>query len=103
VFFDEKGNPILDNSVGSRRRRITKMWYNDKWLSRLMAAEQLLTGFPPAGEDGLVLQAGLVSVASPRGLNEAILDPSDEKVESSEEADHGELILDEHEEGDADE
>ena len=75
VFFDEKGNPILDKSVGARRRRMTKMWYNDKWLTRLMAAEQLLTSLPPAGDDDLVLEPGLVALASPRGLNKRSLNP----------------------------
>ncbi len=103
VFFDEKGNPILDKSVGSRRRRMTKMWYNDKWLTRLMAAEQLLTGLPPAGEDDLVLEPGLVSLASPRGLNEAILEPVEKKEESIEETQDAELTLDEPAEGAADE
>ncbi len=103
VFFDEKGDPILDKSVGSRRRRMTKMWYNDKWLTRLMAAEQLLTGLPPAGEDDLVLEPGLVSLTSPRGLNEAILEPADEREASTEEAQDAELILDEHGEGETDE
>lgn len=103
VFFDEKGNPILDKSVGSRRRRMTKMWYNEKWLTRLMAAEQLLTGLPPAGGDDLVLEPGLVSLASPRGLNEAILEPV-EKIEfSGEESQEAVLTLDEHEEGELDE
>lgn len=103
VFFDEKGNPILDKSVGSRRRRMTKMWYNNKWLTRLMAAEQLLTGLPLAGEDDLALEPGLVSLTSPRGLNETILEPAEEKEESSEATHDTELTLDEHEEGDADE
>ncbi len=103
VFFDEKGKPILDKSVGARRRRMTKMWYNDKWLTRLMAAEQLLTGLPPAGEDDLVLERGLVSLASPRGLNEGILEPAEEKEESTEDAHDSELILDEHGEGEIDE
>ena len=103
VFFDEKGNPILDKSVGSRRRRMTRMWYNDKWLSRLMAAEQLLTSLPPGGEDDLVLEPGLVSLLSPRGLNEAILEPVEEREDSGEETQDAELMLDEHAEGDADE
>ncbi len=103
VFFDEKGNPILDKSVGSRRRRMTRMWYNDKWLKRLMAAEQLLTGLPPAGEDDLVLDPGLVSLASPRGLDEALLEAADEKEEPTEEAQDAEVVLDEHQEGEADE
>src|SRR5437763_5433697 len=96
VFFDEKSNPILDKSVGTRRRRMTKMWYNNKWLTRLMAAEQLLTALPPAGADDLALEPGLVSLASPRGLNEAVLGPADEKEESGEDTPDTQLTLDEH-------
>jgi len=76
VFFDEKDNPIVDKSVGSRRRRMTKMWYNDKWLNRVMAAEHILTSLPPAGADDLVLEPGLVTLSSPCGLNEEILEPA---------------------------
>jgi hypothetical protein len=89
VFFDEKGDPIVDKSVGSRRRRMTKMWYNDKWLNRVMAAEQVLSSLPQAGADDLVLQPGLVTLKSPLGLDETILDP----VNIDEEAPEQELEL----------
>ena len=99
VFFDEKGVPITDKSAGSRRRRMTKMWFNNKWLTRLMAAEQLLTSLPPAGADDLVLEPGLVTLTSPRGLNEALLVQNEEKETPDEEATDVELTLDEQEEG----
>lgn len=95
VFFDEKGNPIVDKSVGSRRRRLTKMWWNDKWLNRVMAAEQLLTSLPTAGGDDLVLEPGLVSLTSSRGLNEALLEPDAEKEDSGGGLQDAELDLDE--------
>jgi hypothetical protein len=102
VFFDEKGNAIVDKSVGSRRRRMTKMWYNDKWLKRVMAAEYVLTGLPLAGEDDLVLEPGLVALTSPRGLNEAILEPDAAGDDASADLPEQELELDEPqpEEGD---
>lgn len=103
VFFDEQGNAIVDKSVGPRRRRMTKMWYNAKWLNRVMAAEHLLTSLPPAGTDDLVLEPGLVALTSPRGLNEAILEtqaPSDDDVEEWPDQD---LELDEPETQDGDE
>ncbi len=102
VFFDEAGKAIVDRTVGARRRRMTKMWYNDKWLTRLIAAEQLLTSLPVSGEDDLVLEPGLVSLASATGLNEALLQPAESTEETSEEQD-AELVLDEHEERGADE
>lgn len=102
VFFDEKGNAIMDKSVGSRRRRMTKMWYNDKWLNRLMAAEHVLTSLPPAGADDLVLEPGLLTLASPRGLNEAILEPESAAEDTGADLLEQELELDEPqaEEGD---
>lgn len=94
VFFDENNRPIIDKSVGSRRRRMTKMWWNNKWLNRVMAAEQLLTGLSPAGEDDLVLEPGLVTLPSSVKLNEEILE-SHGKEELDEEVSETELDLDE--------
>jgi hypothetical protein len=94
VFFDEKGNAIVDKSVGPRRRRMTKMWYNAKWLNRVMAAEHVLTGLPPASADDLILEPGLVSLASPCGLNEAILEPEAAAEEVGEDVSDQELELD---------
>ncbi|GEM_PF-4139502 len=107
VFFTEKGEPIIDKSVGPRRRRMTKMWYNDKWLSRVLAAEQLLTSLLPAGDDDLTLEPGLIRITSPRGLHEEILeqkfDPSQEEIPSEEDTSEEELVLDEEPGVDADE
>lgn len=103
VFFDERGNAIADKSVGSRRRRMTKMWFNAKWLNRVMAAEHLVTSLPSAGEDDLVLEPGLVALTSPRGLNEAILEPESHGDDGGEELPDQELELDELEAEDGDE
>jgi predicted Rossmann fold nucleotide-binding protein DprA/Smf involved in DNA uptake len=94
VFFDEMGNPILDKSVGPRRRRLTKMWWNNKWLNRVLAAEQMLTGLPAAGPDDLTLEPCLVTLKSPIGLNESFLQfDSDEDELPADEIDT-ELLLD---------
>lgn len=103
VFFDEKGNAIVDKSVGSRRRRMTKMWYNDKWLNRVMAAEHVLTSLPLAGADDLVLEPGLVALASPRGLHEAILETEASVDDTGGDLPEQELELDEPEAEVADE
>lgn len=95
VFFDANGAPIVDKSVGSRRRRMTKMWFNDKWLTRLMAAEQLLSNLPTAGEDDLVLEPGLLQLSSPVGIREEIFDSDGDGIQGTEEA--VEFILDERE------
>lgn len=67
------GDLVLDCFSGSGTT-LTKMWYNSKWLNRVMADEHLLTSLPPAGADDLVLEPGLVVLTSPRGLNEVILE-----------------------------
>lgn len=103
VFFDEKGNAIVDKSVGSRRRRMTKMWYNAKWLNRVMAAEYVLTSLTSAGADDLVLEPGLVALTSPRGLNEAILEPEATDDETGTDLPEQELELDEPEAEESDE
>lgn len=103
VFFDEKGNAIVDKSVGSRRRRMTKMWYNDKWLNRVMAAEHVLTSLPTGGADDLVLEPGVLALTSTRALNEAILEPEAANDDAGEESTAQEVELDEPEAEDGDE
>jgi hypothetical protein len=82
---------------------MTKMWWNAKWLSRVVAAEHVLTSLRPEGEDDLVLEPGLVSLESPCGLNEAILERDAERDDSDEELTNQELDLDESEAEDGDE
>jgi TIR domain len=75
VFFDEKGEPIgEDKNVQTRLRRITKTWDNEEWLNRIMAAEHVLCGSTPASANDPALESGLITLNSPRGLNEAALD-----------------------------
>lgn len=80
-FFDQSGRPILDKSVGSRRKRVTKMWWNHKWFSRLLAAEHLLTGLPPEDETDMVLEPGLLALTSPCTLNEQALEQDETEAE----------------------
>ena len=69
-FFDEAGNPIVDNRVGPRRRRLTKDWWNAKWINRLLAAEHILADLPSNPEFGVVLDKAVLSLSSPITLNE---------------------------------
>jgi hypothetical protein len=68
-----------------------------------MAAEHVLTSLRLEGEDDLVLEPGLVSLESPCGLNEAILERDAERDDSDEELTNQELDLDESEAEDGDE
>ncbi|HXB58956.1 MAG TPA: toll/interleukin-1 receptor domain-containing protein [Candidatus Acidoferrales bacterium] len=75
VFFDEKGEPLADEkSVMSRLRRVTKTWDNEEWLNRIMATEHVVCGSQPAGDSDLGFESGLITLNSPRGLDEAALD-----------------------------
>jgi hypothetical protein len=71
-FFDEGGNPIVDKRVGPRRRRITKAWWNGKWLNRLLAAEHILLGLQRPSDNQVILEGNL-RLASPVSLNESLL------------------------------
>ena len=67
------------------------------WRAAVAIGIARLTGLPPAGQDDLMLEPGLVSLNSPHGLNEAILEPNAEKENSGEDLQDQELELDEQE------
>lgn len=73
VFTDTEDNPILDDKVGPLRRRLTKNWWNDKWLNRLLAAANLVIHAPPIPGDGIELADGLMRIEAERSLNELVL------------------------------
>jgi hypothetical protein len=68
-----------------------------------MAAEYVLTSLPLAGADDLVLETGLVALTSPRGLNEAILEPEAAGEDTGADLPEQELELDELEAEEGDE
>ena len=72
-FFDQADEPITDDRVGPRRRRVSKMWFNAKWLNRLLAAENILLTLQAKSADGIRLAAQLHTVESTASLNEAAL------------------------------
>jgi len=73
VFTDTADNLILDEKVGSLRRRLTKSWWNDKWLNRLLAAADLVTHAEPIPDDGIVLGDQLLRIEAEKSLNELAL------------------------------
>lgn len=73
VFADTAGNLILDEKVGSLRRKLTKSWWNDKWLNRLLAATHVVTRAEPIPNDGIVLGEQLLRIEAERSLNELAL------------------------------
>jgi len=69
-FFDSGDVPIVDKRVGPRRRRLTRNWWNNKWLNRLLATEQLLLSVEQNAVGELSLREGLLRLSSPIALNE---------------------------------
>lgn len=73
VFTDATGDLITDKKVGSLRRKLTKSWWNDKWLNRLLAAAEIVTHAPPIPGDDLELCTRLLRLDAEKSLNEAAL------------------------------
>lgn len=71
-FFDANGEPIVDERVGPRRRRLTKSWWNNKWLGRLQATEAILGSLDDSS--GLSLRDGLLRLSSPVSILESALE-----------------------------
>jgi hypothetical protein len=101
VFFDTGGRQITDSSVGSRRRRMTKMWFNHKWFVRLLAAKNVLVSLPQQDGNDVVLEQELLTMSSPFRLNEPRLAPDDDEQGDADE--DIEVELDERETEQADE
>ena len=74
AFFNEKGEPVDDKNALSRLRRVTKTWDNEEWLNRIMATEHVLCGSAPTGGSDPGFESGLITLNSPRGLDETALD-----------------------------
>lgn len=68
-FFDANDQPIVDKRVGARRRRLTKNWWNNKWLNRLLATEQILLALEHSEPD-ISLKDGLLRLDAPISINE---------------------------------
>lgn len=73
VFTNAVGDLILDNSVGTLRRKLTKSWWNHKWLNRLLAAAEIVEKASPLPGDNLELADGLLCLNSTKALDESAL------------------------------
>lgn len=83
VFYSEVGNLIHDKGNGARRARLTKGWWNDKWLKRLMAVQQLIAGLDTTATEGLCLASGLLQLNASKRILEDKLEqstPAEEEV-----------------------
>ncbi len=95
-FFDETETAITDDRVGPRRRRVSKMWFNSKWLNRLLAAESILLSLQSNSPDGIRLANQLHTIESTSSLNEAALSQVDDSTSDDVSSDEdGEFFLEE--------
>jgi TIR domain len=94
-FFDEGGNPIVDNRVGPRRRRLTKDWWNGKWINRLLGAEQILADLSSNSQFGIVLDRSALTLSSPVSLNEEALESARHAEErENPDIEDGQVVID---------
>jgi hypothetical protein len=95
-FFDDTDIAITDDRVGPRRRRVSKMWFNAKWLNRLLAAESILLNLQSGASDGILLADKLHTLDATLGLNETLLDEGRDSAAGETESDEeGEYLLEE--------
>ena len=95
-FFDQSETAITDDRVGPRRRRVSKMWFNAKWLNRLLAAEIILLSLQSNSPDGIRLANQLHTIESTSSLNEAALNEVDDSATDDVSTDEeGEFFLEE--------
>jgi len=96
MFFDATGHPIVDDRVNRLRKKVSRMWYNEDWRDRFLAAEQLLLGTQGNSHDGIALAEEGVTLRAPCRLNEVLFEKKSLSELNAEEAeDAGELLEDE--------
>lgn len=96
-FFDGSGESILDKRVGPRRKRLTKGWWNHKWVNRLLAAEQILLNLSAEPHEQIELKAGFLRILWNGTLNEGALEPLKEDEAEEEALEDLPILLDEEE------
>jgi TIR domain len=94
------GEPLLDRTINSRRKHVSKTWTNHHWLNRLFALAEFLAGGTDAiclgsvAEAQVVISAKPITMSAPVSINEAALDmaesPGDEEGSSYDRADDDE-------------
>ncbi|HET6218578.1 MAG TPA: toll/interleukin-1 receptor domain-containing protein [Acidobacteriaceae bacterium] len=73
VFFvDASGQPIVDDRVGPRRRRLTSNWWNNKWANRLLAIESLFSR-TQSNSSGKIALDSFLRLDAPFGIDEGRL------------------------------
>ncbi len=97
-FFDQVEKAITDDRVGPRRWRVSKMWFNAKWLNRLLAAESILLALQAKSVDAIRLAPQLHTIESTVALNEVALEEADGTVSEVDTDEDGEFFLQEESE-----
>ncbi|HVF72322.1 MAG TPA: toll/interleukin-1 receptor domain-containing protein [Chthoniobacterales bacterium] len=76
---DLGGSPFKPRTFNARRKKITKNWWNDKWLNRHLAICQFLTdadgkaALNDSGEPSITLSTQLIRAEAPFGIAEDLL------------------------------
>jgi hypothetical protein len=104
-FTDVNDQPLLPTQQLSRRKHVTRSWFNRHWLVRHLALMQFLEGtdgtmrIGPAGLQQVVIGAAPLSFEASVGIDEAKLEAieemGDEVPVESEEVDHDHANADE--------
>ena len=93
-FFDEAEQTITDARVGPRRKRVSKSWFNAKWVNRLLAAEHILLNLQAKSSDGVLLEKGFHTLEASLALNELPLATKGEPIGAEAETDDEDGVFD---------
>ena len=73
VFMNSEGKLITDARAGALRRRLTKSWWNNKWLNRLLASRHIVVDAMNASRAAIQLDAQLMRLEANRAIDESVL------------------------------
>ncbi len=89
-FTDPAGTPLPATTAASRRKHLTRNWWNYEWLSRHLALASFLAErtdvirISGAGNDAVEVSSRFLALTAPIGINEAALEPTPEEAETAE-------------------
>lgn len=88
-FTDPSGTPLPARTAASRRKHLTRDWWNYEWFNRHLALAHLLADgtevirIAGADNDTIELSARFLTFTAPVGINEAALGLTREEVETA--------------------
>jgi hypothetical protein len=73
TLFDGAHKLITGRKVGPRTKKVTRVYFNEKWRKRLMAFAQLLSQAAADGKESTLRLGNLITISTDWSLNEAAL------------------------------